>query len=77
MGFCDPAPDEAKHLRLHLLWHGRPYTASIADKVLDACKLMRAPKRVLLQCMALMEPWYAHVQPTVHLQERRVTIALV
>ena len=33
MGFCDPAPDEAKHLRLHLLWHGRPYTASIADKV--------------------------------------------
>lgn len=39
MGFCDPAPDEAKHLRLRLLWHGRPYTASIADKVLHVFTL--------------------------------------
>ena len=34
MGFCDPAPDEEKHLRVRFLWHTRPYTASIADKVL-------------------------------------------
>lgn len=34
MGFCDPAPDEDKHLRVRFLWHGRPYIATLADKVL-------------------------------------------
>ena len=33
MGFCDPAPDEEKHLRVRFLWHGRPYVATLADKV--------------------------------------------
>ncbi|KAK9907695.1 hypothetical protein WJX75_008271 [Coccomyxa subellipsoidea] len=32
MGFCDPAPDEDKHLRVRFLWHGRPYIATLADK---------------------------------------------
>ncbi|EIE26180.1 DnaJ-domain-containing protein, partial [Coccomyxa subellipsoidea C-169] len=31
MGFCDPAPDEDKHLRVRFLWHGRPYIATLAD----------------------------------------------
>ena len=34
MGFCDPAPDEDKHLRVRFLWHGRPYITTLADKVL-------------------------------------------
>lgn len=33
MGFCDPAPDEEKHLRVRFLWHGRPHVATLADKV--------------------------------------------
>lgn len=37
MGFCDPAPDEDKHLRVRFLWHGRPYTATLADKVNSFC----------------------------------------
>ncbi|BDA50839.1 DnaJ homolog subfamily C member 11 [Coccomyxa sp. Obi] len=32
MGFCDPVPDEEKHLRMRFLWHGRPYVATLGDK---------------------------------------------
>jgi hypothetical protein len=36
MGFCDPALDEAKHLRVRFFWHRRPYVATLSDKV-GAC----------------------------------------
>ncbi|CAK0784705.1 hypothetical protein CVIRNUC_007909 [Coccomyxa viridis] len=32
MGFGDSAHGEAKHLRVHFLWHGRPHVASLADQ---------------------------------------------
>ncbi len=33
MAFCDPAPEEEKHLRVRFLWHHRPYVATLTDKV--------------------------------------------
>ncbi len=37
MGFGDCAHGEAKHLRVHFLWHGRPHVASLADQVCSLC----------------------------------------
>ena len=38
LGFCDPAPDEAKALRVRYLWRRSPYAATIADKVPPTCE---------------------------------------
>ena len=33
MGFCDAALGEDKVLLVYYLWHGKPYTASLLDRV--------------------------------------------
>lgn len=32
LGFCDPAPGEAKALRVRYLWRRAPYAATVADQ---------------------------------------------
>ena len=60
MGFCDPAPDEEKHLRVRFLWHSRAYTATLRDKVIPrlqlsfkkkiAASLISTRRKVMLVC---------------------------
>lgn len=33
MGFCDAALGEDKVLLVYYLWYGKPYTATLADRV--------------------------------------------
>ena len=49
LGFGDCAHGEAKHLRVHFLWHGRPHVASLADQVSSPALMQRAP--LMQHCM--------------------------
>ena len=51
MGFGDYVHGEAKHLRVHFLWHGRPHVASLAEQVRSPALMHRVLQMQHCMCV--------------------------